>query len=69
MTDVSAEVIRSIEPVIRETPRGWLAVSPADSPLGIGVVGGTPDDALKEFQKAKEAWAVLRDQADPVEAA
>jgi hypothetical protein len=62
---VTASEVRAMNPVIRETPYGWLATSEPDAPLPIGVVGATEEDARTRFRESVSAWARLRAQPDP----
>jgi len=38
---------------------GWMAVSPRDSSLKIGVIGATKQEAEVSFQEAWRAWEAL----------
>jgi hypothetical protein len=51
--------VRTINPKFVQTHAGWLAVSEAGSPLGIGVLGATKREADQRFAKELEAWATL----------
>lgn len=52
-------------PTILETPTGWLAVSPLEYRLRIGVQGGTQAQAVANFDAAVAAWERLaKDEAD-----
>lgn len=63
--DVTAEVVRSIEPVVKKTTEGWLAISETLAPLRIAVVGRSEDEARERFAESREAWATLRGLPDP----
>ena len=61
----NASTILEIVPEVLPTPYGWLAVSPREAPLRIGVQGATEEAARDEFQVALSAWASLREEPDP----
>lgn len=44
---------------------GWLAASPNGSPLAIGVVANTAEEARERFAWALREWAALADRAYP----
>ena len=51
--------ILSICPDLREGDGRYLAVSPPDAVLRIGVVGSNADDARQRFQAELAEWATL----------
>lgn len=57
--------IQGIDPVLRETPTGWLAISEMFAPLRIAVVGNTEQAARDNFAKSIRAWARLQEVPDP----
>lgn len=59
--DRRSEKIGGIQPLVLERAggRGWLAVSPKNAPLRIGVEDGTRDGALRKFELAIERWRLL----------
>jgi hypothetical protein len=65
-TPVTSSTILAIEPEVRATPYGWLATSPREAPLHIGVHHATEVSAQRAFQGALAAWAALRDMPDPM---
>lgn len=52
-------LIMALRPEIHQTHNGWLAVTEAGSPLRVGVMGNSEDDARTKFQAALGAWADL----------
>jgi hypothetical protein len=55
--------ITSIEPrLLRREDGGWLAVSPPDAPLHVGVAAWSADDARDRFARELDAWADLLDE-------
>jgi hypothetical protein len=56
-----AEIL-SIFPILVQRDRDWFAVTPPDSPLRVGVEGGTEGEARERFQAALSAWAVLAEE-------
>jgi hypothetical protein len=59
--DQQTAEICGIRPLVleRDGGRGWLAVSPKDAPIQIGVEDGTRDGALRKFELAVERWRLL----------
>ncbi len=56
--------IESIEPVVvRREIGGYLATSPDDAPLRIGVEGADESEARDHFQRALAAWGALASAA------
>lgn len=55
----SRETILATEAQVLSAPAGKLAVSVPGSPLGIGVMGSTDQDARQRFQEALGHWAIL----------
>ena len=51
------------EPVIKEGPIGWLAVTPHDYPYRIGVVGNSVEEAKNLFDVELAAWEELHERA------
>jgi hypothetical protein len=45
--------------LIRRNCGGWLAVSPLEATLKIGVIAPTEDEARELFRKSVERWAQL----------
>lgn len=41
---------------------GWLAITPRDWPLGIGVTGDTKAEAERKFQQELERFSKIREQ-------
>jgi hypothetical protein len=65
----TASDVRAMRCATAKTPTGWLAVSTPYSPLHIGVVGSTEEEAVTRFGQAVEAWARLREIPDEPNAA
>lgn len=59
MSGLSTEAILSISPDVTATPYGWLATSPRESSLRIGVTGGSEAEARERFNGELAAWADL----------
>lgn len=58
-----AERIRKIQPKLtKRVAPGWLATTPDDVNLSIGVIGSTESDARKKFSYAIEKWADIFSQ-------
>lgn len=56
--------IESVEPVVvRRQIGGYLAVSPTDAPLRIGVEGANESEARENFKHALDAWGALASAA------
>jgi hypothetical protein len=55
--------LRPCEPNVRQGASGWLASSPSDYPIRIGVVGDTRDEAERRFGAAFAAWEELHERA------
>jgi hypothetical protein len=47
--------------LLRREDGGWLAVSPPNAPLHIGVAAWSADDARDRFVRAAKEWAHLLD--------
>jgi len=45
--------------LVRRENGGWLAISPADLPLHIGVEAWSADDARDRFVRAAREWSLL----------
>jgi hypothetical protein len=60
VTDYSCPTPRIIPRSGPEGPRGYLAVSPTDAPIQIGVVGDTEDEVRAHFEQAWARWVDLR---------
>jgi hypothetical protein len=59
----TAEIV-SIEPVVvRRQIGGYLAVSPDDAPLHIGVEGVDETEARENYRRALAAWGALASAA------
>lgn len=59
----SVERFAHIEPrLVRRENGGWLAVSPDDAPLHIGVVAWSADDARNNFVRELRHWSMLLDK-------
>ena len=59
---VSTISFDQIQPdLLRREDGGWLAVSPPDSPLHIGVAAWSVDDARNRFVRELRAWRALLD--------
>lgn len=56
--------IRPCEPDLVEAAGGWLAVTPADHPYRIGVVGETKEEARRRFAGELAAWSELHDRSE-----
>jgi hypothetical protein len=56
-------VIPNCTPELRRCPNGWLAVTPAEHPYRIGVIGHTEEDAKSAFSTEMDAWRDLHDYA------
>jgi hypothetical protein len=51
-----------VEPtLLRREDGGWLAVSPPNAPLLIGVAAWSADDARDRFVRAAREWTALLD--------
>lgn len=51
--------LRTCDPIVQESPAGWMAVTPPEYPLHIGVTGGDAEEARERFAEALEAWREL----------
>lgn len=51
--------LRPCEPRYLQTGQGWIAATPPDYPLAIGVSGDTRDEAGRRFIAAVAAWEEL----------
>lgn len=55
----------TIEPrLLRCLDGGWLAVSPAGAELSIGVLGGSPEEARRQFEAAIKRWVAILDRRE-----
>ncbi len=58
----SSDRFARIEPqLIRRENGGWLAVTPIDAPVPIGVTAWSADEARNQFVRALREWAALLD--------
>ena len=48
--------------LLRRANGGWLAVSPPEAPLHIGVAAWSADDARSSFVRELKAWCLLLDE-------
>jgi hypothetical protein len=54
---IQPEAVTTLEPrLIERRNGGWLAVTDDDSPVRIGVVGGTEAEARERFHEALTRW-------------
>ncbi len=54
---IQPETITGMEPhLIERRCGGWLAVTDDDSPVRVGVVGDTEDEARERFRDALARW-------------
>jgi hypothetical protein len=54
---IQPETITELEPrLIERRSGGWLAVTDDDSPVRVGVVGDTEDEARERFREALVRW-------------
>jgi hypothetical protein len=54
---IQPETVTMLEPrLIERRNGGWLAVTEDDSPVRIGVVGGTEAEARERFHEALTRW-------------
>ena len=51
--------IDPIEPTVRETAWGWMAISPPATPFCLGVTGHSEWEVREKFQCAAERWSVV----------
>lgn len=51
--------------LVAREPGGWLALSPPNSTLRIGVVGTSKADAKERFAEAVAAWRILAELPEP----
>jgi hypothetical protein len=63
MIDVSTDIQFSPR-LLRREDGGWLAVSPDDAPIHIGVSAWSADDARTKFDRELRAWAALLSNND-----
>ncbi len=47
--------------LVRREDGGWLALSPPEAPVPIGVEAWSADDARNRFVRATKEWAALLD--------
>lgn len=66
MTHLGSGDILHVDPVVRPVRSGWLATTPPDHPLRVGVVGADESEARILFSEELREWAALREQPDPV---
>jgi len=60
---MSAEGFAQVEPIlIRRENGGWLAVTQAGTPITMGVVGWSAEDARSAFVRAAREWAWLQNE-------
>lgn len=53
----------AVEPIVsRRDNGGWMAVSPPDAPIHIGVAAWSADDARSRFACELRAWRLLLDE-------
>jgi hypothetical protein len=54
---IQPETVTTLEPrLIERRNGGWLAVTEDESPVRIGVVGGTEAEARERFHEALTRW-------------
>lgn len=54
---IEADTVTTLEPqLIERRTGGWLAVTEDDSPVRVGVVGATKDEARERFRQALARW-------------
>ena len=54
----------ALDPVVSQTPSGWLAVSPDTKHPRIGVIADSADAAKSVFRATLGRWSELRDAAE-----
>jgi hypothetical protein len=54
-----------VAPEIRETPSGWIAISPPGEHPRIAVIGASRDDAARRYDTSSKEWLRLRALPDP----
>lgn len=60
---VSQDWFATVEPkLLRREDGGWLAVTPPDAPLPIGVAAWSVEDAKNAFVRELRAWKALLDE-------
>jgi hypothetical protein len=54
---IQAEMVTTLEPqLIERRNGGWLAVTDDDSPVRVGVIGDTEEEATERFREALARW-------------
>lgn len=51
--------VTQVEPVVRQTPGGWLATTPGNEFPRIGVMAETSEEAKTKLAQATDAWRTL----------
>ena len=59
---LSRALILAVEPVIVHARTGVLAVAEPGSPIRVGVLGDSEEDARRRFAEELEAWAELAER-------
>jgi hypothetical protein len=59
------EAILSTNPRLVQRGSDWLAFSPVDAPLRVGVEAASEQEARERFRRELEAWANLAELPDP----
>lgn len=65
MIQLRSQDILAVKPVVRPARHGWLATTPPEHPMRIGVLGKDESDARRLFNEELRAWAALHDAPDP----
>lgn len=54
-----------MQPTLRQTPYGWIALPGIGAPIPVCTIGTTEDEALRRFRESVNGWARLRALPDP----
>jgi hypothetical protein len=64
---IQSETVTKLEPrLIERRVGGWLAVTDDDSPVRVGVVGTTEEEARERFREALARWWAAYERPDGV---
>ena len=62
---IQPETVTTLEPqLIERRTGGWLAVTDDTSPVQVGVVGDTEDEARERFREALARWRTAYERDD-----
>lgn len=65
MSAIAEQILEAAPRILRCQNGGWLAVSPDESPVHIGVFAWSADEARNRFTRASKEWAILADAPEP----